>query len=314
MRIIILILVLLPVLAYGAAGTVNNQSTYVVPPNSSNVLIFDATLSEAPSSIIIYNNGTAQQTDIAKISVYEDGNSSGWDGDEKDIVFKNSSPFWSSKLSGSFSKRRVFVTVDIASNAVSGRTLQPKIKTNFSDEEIIGLERKILAGASAPQIPSAPLVQKGEAISASTIRWYFLDLANNEFGFKILDKQLKRVAVSEIADLSYLDETGLESSTCYSGRRAVAFNDRGESNYSANFSEVCTPVQPVIEEARPPEEVAPQVAVEVEEVRPPEEVEPPDIAVRQKIIDVLKQLIQLLQEKIILLQAGISQILRFLFK
>lgn len=310
---LIFLFILFPFFIQAAVGEVNNQSTYAVPPNSSNVLIFDATLSEVPSSITVYNNGTAGQTDIAKIFVFEDGNSTGWDGDEREVLFKSSSPFWGSEFSGSFSKKRIFVTVDIASNAGSGKTLQPKIKTNFSEEEILGLERKILAGASAPQIPSVPLAQSGEAISATAIRWKFLDLSNNEFGFRILDNQLKRAAVSETADLSYLDEIGLEPSTCYSGRRAIAFNDRGESNYSANFSEVCTlakPVEPIVEEVPPLEEVEPQ---QIEEPAAVEEIDP-QITTRLKIIDILKQLIQLLQEKIQLLQASISQILLFLFR
>lgn len=301
----------LPSLAQGAAGLVNNQPTYAVPPGSGNILIFDATLSEVPSSITVYNNGTAGQADITKIFVFEDGHSSGWDGDEREVVFKSYSPFWESELSGNFSQKRIFVTVNIAS-AVSNRTLQPKIKTNFSEEEIIGLERKILTGASIPQIPVAPFAQSGEAISATAIRWKFSDLSNNEFGFRILDKQLKRAAVKEIADLSYIDETGLEPSTCYSGRRAVAYNDRGESDHSANFSEVCTlakPVEPVVEEVRPPALTSEVEATTSEvDVR---EVEPPEITIRLQIIEILKQLIQLFQEKIKLLQASIFQAFDF---
>ncbi|MBI2625974.1 MAG: hypothetical protein HYW69_00060 [Candidatus Nealsonbacteria bacterium] len=314
MRKIILTLgfVLAPSLAYGAVGTVNNQSTYAVPPGSSNVLILDITLQELPSSITVYNDGTAQQTDISKISVFEDGNSAGWDGDEKDVAVKTYSPFFGTKLSGNFSKKRVFVTVDIASNAVSERTIQPKIKTNISEEEVLGLERKILAGASSPQTPSSPLAQSGEALSDTTIRWKFLDLASNEFGFKILDSQLKITVKSETADLSYLDETGLSPNTCYSGRRAAAYNDRGESDYSVNFSQVCTLAAPVVEEVPPtetPGEVllpeTPGVDGETPGVEEPEE--DLSIAIRQQIIDILQQLIQLLQEKISSLQANLFQ-------
>lgn len=296
---------------------VNNQSTYAIPPGTNQVLILDLTLSESLKSIKINNAGTAQQWDISKISVFEDGPSLGWDGDEKEIVSRSSSPFFDTLLSGDFSAKRIFVTVDISANAASEKTIKPQVQVDVLDEEIIGFERMILAGASYPTAPVAPLAQTGEPLSTSTIRWRFLDLSNNEFGFKILDNQLRVAAKKENAGISYLDEIGLNPSTCYSGRRAVAFNDRGESNYSVNFSEVCTLALPVVEVAEPASAEAPagkeetaaeevpaeEVAEEVPAEKPVSEMTAEELKVKifeiqQKIIELLNQLIQLIQQQI----------------
>lgn len=306
MRNIILFLIFILTPAFGAmAGDIilNNQQTYAVPPDSDKVLILDLTLPENLSLIKLLNFGTAQQWDISAVYIFEDGQSSGWDGDEKEIARKTLSPFWDVEISAISLNSRIFVAVDIASAATSEKTIKPKAVIN-SIQTIIGFERTILAGASTPEAPSAPLAEKGQALSTSTIRWYFKDLANNEFGFKIKNSLLKITAKAEQADLAYIDEQGLEPNTCYSGRRAYTYNDRGESLPSINFAEVCT------KEARPPEEVKEAMPPAVEEARPPAEASPlvPDdlsITIRQKIIEVLTQLIQLLQEKIKLLQAGL---------
>lgn len=321
------IFVLIPEVGFSATAgdfAVNSQPTYSVPPGTTRLLILDLTLPEIPQSIKILNAGTAQQWDISKISIFEDGSSSGWDGDETEKVSVSSSPFWDVTISGSFSQKRIFVTVDISSTAASERTIKPRLQLNSvkfasgdsgpSDQTITGFERMILAGVSVPTVPVAPLAGIPEAISTSTIRWHFLDLSNNEFGFKILDNKLKVAAKSETADLSYLDEIGLSPSTCYSGRRAVAFNDRGESGQSANFSEVCTLAQPapvveIAKEKTPAEEVVKEVPAP-EEIVAPAPVEKPIsemtvselrvkiVEVQQKIIELLTQLIQLLQQQI----------------
>lgn len=314
------IFVFFPSLALGSLASdfkVNLQPIYSIPPRASQVLILDLTLPEIPRAIKILNQGTAQQWDIAKISIFEDDNSSGWDGGETEILRKSSSPFWDAELSGNFSQKRIFVTVDISSSAASERTIKPQLELNSvefasgnkgpSDQTITGFERMILAGASVPTVPVAPLAGTPEAISTSTIRWRFTDLSNNEFGFKILDSSLKTAAKSETADISFLDETGLEPSTCYSGRRAVTFNDRGESGQSANFPEACTLAQPasVVEIAK--EETpapAPEEAVAPAPVGKPiaqmtvDELKTKIAEVQQKIIELLTQLIALIHAQI----------------
>ena len=249
--IAILLFLLAPLLVNGATGdiVVNNQSTYDVPGGTDKLLILDLTLSENLSSIKIINLGTAQQWDISAIYILEDGASPGFDGDEHEIFRKSSSPFWDTEMSASSSKTRIFITVDVVAAAGSGKTIKPQATIN-SDQTITGVERTISALASIPDVPQAPLVRFGEALVTSTIRWNFLDMANNELGFRIKDTSLKTKVEIIQQDLSYVDETGLQANTCYSGRRAFTFNDRGEGSASANFAEVCTPqeLSPVIEE------------------------------------------------------------------
>tara|TARA_Y100000310_G_scaffold127317_2_gene126462 strand:+ start:43579 stop:45096 length:1518 start_codon:yes stop_codon:yes gene_type:complete len=247
------ILLLFPLAAFGFLAEdfkVNNQPIYDVPPGTSQVLILDLTLPEVPSSITLRNAGVLIQSYISKLVVYEDGSSAGWDGDEREVAIITIYPFFEKVISGSFSKQRIFVTADISSSMASGSTVKPKIAINSveftsgnkgpTDLDLLGLERKIVVGANVPTIPLPPFVKNGEAISTSTIRWHFLDLTNNEFGFRILDSSLKTVAESQTANLSYLDETGLEGNTKYSGRRVYAFNDRGATKAQEIFSEIYT--------------------------------------------------------------------------
>lgn len=330
MRKIILVLTVafLPVLVSASTASdfiVNSQSAYAIPPGSTKVLILDLTLPEVLKSIKIKNSGTAQQIGISRISVFEDGQSLGWDGDEEEIIIKSSSPFWDTWLSGAFSRKRIFITVNIASAAASGKTIKPQLQIDSvkfvsgdlgpTDTDVFGLERMISAGTSLPTAPVAPLAGTPEVLSALTIRWHFTDLSNNEFGFKILDANLKEVARKEQADLSYLDETGLTPDTEYASRKVIAFNDRGESLSSSLsvFPAVRTLPLPKVEE--PP--VVP--IEEITEVEPasaetaaskgglfsPDELRAQIQEVQLKIIDLLKQLIQLLQEQISAAQASL---------
>lgn len=301
----------MPGLVFGAVAVVNNQPTYEVPPGTSKVLILDLTLPEILTSIKIKNAGNAQQIDISQISVFEDGSSPGWDGDEKEVVRKSLSPFFDTLLSGTFSKKRIFVTVDIPASASSGKTIKPQVKVDILDEEILGLERTILAGASSPTTPVAPLAGTAEALSTSTIRWHFTDMSNNEFGFKILDGNLNTVVKKEEANLSYLDEIGLSPDTEYSGRMAVAFNDRGESLGSslAAFSAVRTlelPEAPAAEEVLPSEEVEAQPAEEGmgagPELTTVESLRAQIQALQLQLIELLKQLIQVLRGQLVKVQ------------
>ncbi len=315
--ILILVFVLAPSFSFASTAsdfTVNPQSTYDVPPGTTQLLILDLTLPGAGlTSIKINNAGSVVQYDLSQISIYEDGPSPGWDGDETERVRKSSSPFWDTEITGDFSKQRIFVTVDINSNVYTGKTIKPEIEINsavFSntalngptDKKITGFERIILAGTEVPYVPVSPMAQKGEAISASTIRWYFTDLSNNEFGFKIIDNQSKVLIRSEKADLSYLDETGLKPDTEYSGRQVVAFNDRGQSSISTLtvFPAVQTFSLPVVEEEK-------KEPVPAETGRPlsSQELRDKIQELQLKIIDLLKQLIQLLQQQITEAQASI---------
>lgn len=295
--------------------TVNSQPTYDAPPGVTDLLILDLTLPDSQlRSIKISSAGNLQQREVLQLSVYEDGSSSGWDGDELEKTRVSSSPFFDTELSGIFSKTRIFVTVNVTSTAISGRTIKPELALNsatFSDanfngptdQKIIGLERTIKAGVSMPSTPVSPLAQKGEALSTSTIRWRFTDLSNNEFGFKILDGNLKEVARKEEANLSYLDETGLQPDTEYSSRKLFAFNDKGVSLTTSLtiFPAVRTlPLPAVIEEP---------AAVETTTTATTTEDNSEFLAKIQelqlKIIDVLKQMILIFQQKISQAQASL---------
>jgi len=318
------LLVFVPGIVYGFVAsdfTVNSHSTYAIPPGTTRVLILDLTLPEALESIKIKNAGTVQSTDMSKISVFGDGDSAGWDGDETELTLKSSAPFWETWLSG-FSRTRIFITVDIKSTAVSERTIKPQLEidslkftsgaTGPTDREVTGFERMILAGASIPAVPVTPLAGTAEAISTSTIRWYFTDLSNNEFGFKILDGNSNIVVKKEQADLTYLDETGLQPDTEYADRQVIAFNDIGESLGSplavfpaartlAEEAEVETIEEETeTEEVRPPEEVAPQPVEEIEEPVEPsllETIQQKIAEIQQKINELLKQLNELIGQQ-----------------
>lgn len=323
MRKIILILglVLAPSLVLGSTASdfiVNSQPTYTVPPGTTELLILDLTLpSTGLTSIKINNAGNVAQYDISQLSIYEDGSSPGWDGDESERIRKSLSPFFDVVLNGDFSKQRIFVIVGVNSNTYTGKTIKLEIEINsavFSnsvfngptDKKITGFERMILAGTSIPSVPVSPMAKKGEALSASTIRWYFTDLSNNEFGFKILDSNLKEVVRKEEANISYLDEINLQPDTEYSGRRIVAFNDRGES-----LSTVLTVFPAVRTLPLPPDLTSEvnastsEVDVLVVELTPEEELRVKIQELQQKIIDLLKQLILLLQEQISAAQASL---------
>lgn len=327
MRKIILIFIfsVFPFLASASTAsdfTVNPQSTYDVPPGTTQLLILDLTLpGTSLTSIKIINAGSVAQYDLSQLTIYEDGQSPGWDGDETEKVRKTSSPFFDTELISdsenfSLSRQRIFVTVNVNSNTYTGKTIKPEIEINsavFSDpaltgptdKKITGFERIILAGTEVPYVPVSPMVKKGEAISTSAIRWYFTDLSTNETGFKILDKNLKTVATGG-ANLSYLDETGLGPGTEYSGRQILAFNDQGQSLSSALtvFPAVRTLSLPVVEEKK--EEV-------IEEETQggtggpfsPSELRAMIQELQQKIIDLLNQLIQLLQQQISAAQASL---------
>ena len=331
MRIILIfIFIFIPALSLASNVSdfiVNPQSTYDVSPGATDLLILDLTLpGTGLTSIKINNAGTVQQYDISRLSIYEDGQSPGWDGDEKEIVRKSFSPFFDTALLGNFFGQRIFVTADIGSTTYSGKTIKPEIKVNsavFSDSAltgpadaaVTGLERKIVAGSGFPYIPLSPLAQKSEAISTSTIRWHFMDLSNNEFGFKILDENLKTVALG-LENISYLDETGLEPNTEYSSRKIVAYNDRGQSIVFgiSIFPAARTLPLPVVEVTEEPASAPTSTEVSAGEVEAsagkggplsPDELRVLIEEIQSQIIELLKQLIQLLSEQLSAAQASL---------
>ncbi len=237
---------------------VNPQPTYAIPYGTEKILVLDLSLPVPPDgetykvqSINLHNAGTADHTVISKLEIWEDGNSPGWDNDETEAAIILQYPFFDTAISGNFATyakndpaRRIFVTVSLQSGFISETTFKLQLLQNAviltnsaatgpTDDTITGLERTVRHDAAIPTTPVSPLAGTPQALATSAIRWYFTDLSNNEFGFKILDDEGGVVARKEEANLSYLDETGLQPDTEYAGRRVVAFNDRGESLSSA---------------------------------------------------------------------------------
>lgn len=66
---------------------------------------------------------------------------------------------------------------------------------------------------SAP--PAAPSDVTGTGLSETSIRWSFTDNSDNEIGFRVYDGAAKAVE-KETADITYIDETGLQPNTSYS--------------------------------------------------------------------------------------------------
>lgn len=254
-------------LILATAFIINPQSTYDIPYGTTNLLVLDVTLSEQVSAIKLHNTGTLDHTMISKLMIWEDGNSPGWDGDERSIINISQAPFFDTEISGDF-KQRIFVTLDLQSNYISEKTIQLQIEESSSGAKITGSKRTIRHDASLPATPVSPLAIKGEALSTSAIRWHFIDLSNNEFGFKLSDSNLKLLVEKEEADLSYIDEIGLTPDTEYSDRRIIAFNDRGESSVSISsvFPGVRTLALPAVETVEEPASAPAEATAGKEEI------------------------------------------------
>jgi len=332
-----LLFIFLPALTSASTAndfTVNNQSVYDMPPGSVRILILDLTL-PAPlagttyqlQSINLHNIGTADHTVITKLQVWQN---------ETKIIEVLQSPFFDTDLLGDFApyekdspERRILVTVDLQSGYFDQRSLQVQALENSlvfkeaaatgpTDQAITGLKRMVMRNASVPDVPMTPLAQYGQALSDSAIRWYFIDLSNNELGFKILDANLKEVARKEAADLSYLDETGLLPDTEYSGRRIVAFNDRGEGSISASsvFPSVRTLARaPVIVPAATSTEIVPMVPAP--EVTPAptllETIQTKITDIQRQINDLLKQINELIKQSAATVLGALQGFLRLFF-
>ena len=332
----IILLVFIPGVIYGSQAsdfTVNRQSTYAVPRDVTKILVLDLTLPEPPEngslkveSIKLHSAGTATHLDFSKLLIWEDGPSAGFDNDEIEVA-KVLTALFDTEISGTFREyskgdpwQRIFVTLDTTSDvySITEKTIKLELvmdsvifsDTAFNgptDASVIGFERIISKDASTPTVPVTPLAGTPEVLSSTAIRWHFTDLSNNEFGFKILDDTLKEVARKEQVNLSYLDETGLQPDTEYSGRSVMAFNDRGESLSSALtvFSAVSTLAEEVEEEVIE-EEVIEEVSEVIEEEVEDEVIEEPSLLeklqtkiaeIQQKINELLNQLNELLQEQ-----------------
>ncbi|XOB40392.1 MAG: IPT/TIG domain-containing protein [Candidatus Nealsonbacteria bacterium] len=91
-----------------------------------------------------------------------------------------------------------------------------------------------------------PIAVTPKAISQETIRWYFIDTATDETGFKLYIKQngyYKEIVSSSTPDLEFLNEAGLSPNTRYSKRYVRAFRDSWYSNLSGEFSAVYTLIE-----------------------------------------------------------------------
>ena len=311
-KIIFFFFLFFPLLAQGAEVTLNDQPTYAVPSGTTRLLILDLSLPQKLNLIKILNLGTAQQWDISAVYIFEDGSSAGWDGDEAEIARRTVSPFWDTEIPAFSSNRRIFVTVSIASGVSSGRTIKPKAVIN-SDKTVTGFERTILAGTSFPSVPVSPLAQKGEALSTSTIRWYFTDSSNNEYGFKILDGNLKTVA-SGRENITYLDEAGLEPNIEYYNRKIVAHNDRGQSDISSISVflpvktlplSIATTTEDTVTEATTTAAATTEEEVAAEEKPLSDQIR----EIQLKIIDLLGQLIEILKQQISAAQASLFRVI-----
>ncbi|MFA5954826.1 MAG: fibronectin type III domain-containing protein [Patescibacteria group bacterium] len=95
-------------------------------------------------------------------------------------------------------------------------------------------------------LPSAPRSLNGEALDATSIRWFFEDTANNETGFEIRDASGTVRATTPpwvSSNLHYLDEQNLHANERASGRTVDATNVAGASYPSDRFADVYTLIE-----------------------------------------------------------------------
>ncbi len=83
-------------------------------------------------------------------------------------------------------------------------------------------------GTEESNAPAMPTSVPAQALSTSSIRWNFIDNANNEVGFKIVDGDGLVKATCEGENLTYCDETGLSPNIQYT-RYIIAYNTNGDS-------------------------------------------------------------------------------------
>jgi len=83
--------------------------------------------------------------------------------------------------------------------------------------------------------PIAPTISTPTVLSSSAIRWSFTDNSSYETGFRVYTNADAIATSSAIANLTYLDETGLSENTQYT-RYVKAYNSYGESASSSATS------------------------------------------------------------------------------
>ena len=126
-------------------------------------------------------------------------------------------------------------------DAIMPGSTWPSLVTT-ADQDLRGSGWEI--GAYVYPVPQAPTVGAPSALSFSSIRWNFTDNSNDETGFRLYGSTGTVLAQSPLANLSYLDETGLSAGTQYSGRYVKAYNSYGESVASDVVSSITTPGVP----------------------------------------------------------------------
>lgn len=110
----------------------------------------------------------------------------------------------------------------------SGTQYSFRVKARNLDE----VETEYSSASSAWTALNAPTIGTPEVLSDTSIRWTFTDNEANEVGFKVYNQTGDVVVTCASADLSSCDENGLSPNAEYS-RRVVAYNDGGESDFSA---------------------------------------------------------------------------------
>ena len=77
---------------------------------------------------------------------------------------------------------------------------------------------------TAYSLPGKPTIGVPEALSSTSVRWYFTDTADDELGFRLHDASHNVMATVSTPNLTYIDEEGLSANTQYS-RHVVSYNE-----------------------------------------------------------------------------------------
>jgi lysophospholipase L1-like esterase len=130
---------------------------------------------------------------------------------------------------------------DIASDSIIGPAGASDNTTYYPDKVHMsntgyGIVASYVAAAiNSITHPTASTIGTPTVLSSSAIRWNFTDNANNEIGFRVYTNVDAITTSSAIANLTYLDETGLSENTQYT-RYVKAYNSYGESASSSATS------------------------------------------------------------------------------
>ncbi len=100
-----------------------------------------------------------------------------------------------------------------------------------------------------PTVPDSPLASVVEVIDSTSVRYNWVDVSNNETGFRIINADGQIIA-DVPAGVTSADETGLPPNSVVDGRLVYAYNSNGTSG-SSPFDSVVTAapvVRPVLAE------------------------------------------------------------------